>query len=84
MKLLRNVDFANTVKLELNEKKMQETINGLNKTIEEKNSNKDNIIKILKRKVRRRISFGFGIGAVLTPNGDVKYGVTFGGQYRIF
>lgn len=76
--------FVNVVKLELNEKKMQATIDGLNKATVEKDSNKDEIIKILKRKVKRRISFGVGVGSVLTPDGKVYYGGTISVQYRIF
>ncbi len=79
-----NLLFVNIVKLELNEIEMQKDIKGLEKINKDINENKDDIIKLLKTKLKRKIHFGFGLGAALTPNGDIKYGVTFGFQYKIF
>lgn len=79
-----NLSLANVAKLELNEIVMQTKIKGLEKTNADITDDKDDIIKIQKKKLNRKIHFGFGVGAVLTPNGDIKYGVTFGVQYKIF
>ena len=76
--------FVNVVKLELNGIEMQVKIKGLEKTNTDIIDEKDDIIKIQKKKLSRKIHFGFGLGAVLTPNGDFKYGITFGVQYKIF
>lgn len=76
--------YVSMIKLELNNKKMQERILKLWKANKEKDDNKNDIIKIFKRKASRRISCGFGFGLVLTPDGKVYYGGTVGIQYRIF
>ena len=76
--------YMNTIKLEKNEKKMQAKIKGLENVVTNKDYEQNDIIKILKKKLQRRIHFGAGLGVVLAPDGSIKYGVQFGIYYRIF
>ena len=79
-----NLSLANVAKLELNEIVMQTKIKGLEKTNADITDDKDDIIKIQKKKLRKRIHFGFGVGVTLAPDGSAHYGIQGGVYYKIF